>query len=174
MADSATLAAVCWLWPTSSRRFSCMLPIAVVSSSISSRPRLGSVDTGEARSPREMSSALRFSERSRETRARTAGSKSARNRVSAPATRACTAQLAFRTKWSVLTSTIAKRKCETRILLCSESDTGGLRSSSAWARRRTGAALRVRAAGNSSSTERRTVPFRVGGGTSAIRPAILA
>ena len=86
-----------------------------------------------------------------------------------------TAQLALRTKWSVPTSTIASRKCETRILLCSDSDTGGLRSSSAWARRRTGAALRVRAAGNSSSTERRTVPLRVGGGgTSAIRAAILA
>src|SRR5215468_4981560 len=152
-----------------------MLPMAVVSSSISSRPRLGSVVTGETRSPREMSSALRLSERRRVTRASTAGSRSASTSVSALATRACTAQLALRTKCSVPTSTIARRKCETRILLCSESDTGWLRSSRAAASFRAGAGRRpVRAAGNSSSTERRTVPFRVGGGTSAIRAAILA
>ena len=96
-----------------------MLPMAVVSSSISSRPRLGSVATGDARSPREMSSALRLSDRSRVTRASTAGSRSARTSVTPPATSACITQLALRTRCSVPTSTVARRKCETRILLCS-------------------------------------------------------
>ena len=64
---SATERLVPWMCPTSSRRFSCMLPIAVVSSSTSSRPRklARSVARGFDKSPRLISSALRFK---RETR----------------------------------------------------------------------------------------------------------
>jgi len=59
---SATERLVPWMCPTSSRRFSCMLPMAVVSSSTSSRPRklTRSVARGLDRSPRLISSALRF------------------------------------------------------------------------------------------------------------------
>jgi hypothetical protein len=91
--------------------------MAVVSSSISSRPRLGSVATGLARSPREMSRALRLSERSRVIRARSVGSTSASRSVRAAAISACIPQGAFRTSRSAPTSTEARRKWERRILV---------------------------------------------------------